>query len=54
MGIFAICMLCFSSLVIGVTTSAYAFLPDKYPANWWYILGWVFFMASICLWETRK
>ena len=51
MSIFTVVMLCFTAFVIGVHISTYAFVPDKYPINWFELGGWVLYAVAIIAWE---
>jgi uncharacterized membrane protein len=54
MSIFSVFGLCLVTFVFGVNLSAYAFVPEKYPLNWWEISGWLAMAAAIICWEVGK
>ena len=46
--------LCFVSFAVAVYVSAYAFVPEKHPFNWWEVSGWLALAAAIICWEVAK
>lgn len=54
MTVFSVIMLCLVSFMLGINLAGYAFLPGKFPWNWWHNLGSVFFAVAIIFWEAGK
>lgn len=41
----------FGVFALTITLSGMAFLPEKYPFNWYEILGWIGYILAIYFWS---
>jgi len=52
--IFTTVMLCFIAFILGVNTMGYSLMPEKFPLNWYEIVGWLLFASAIIAWTLGR